>query len=230
MPHYQHLQGHRDVAFYRAGYDGEVSYMDRELGRLLDALAERGLEQEAMIIFTADHGEGLGEGGYWFAHGEYLTDPLMRVPLLIRTPGRPPRERHDLVSLVDIATTLAKLFDLGPNGALPGRDLFADGASGQARSVHFMTTRRAATQERVGLVMGKYKYIRSEAPGGAREEVYRLPDETRNLAESLPDLVQELRAALGTRHRAAPALAATDEPALSPAEIEALRALGYLRE
>jgi arylsulfatase len=230
IPDYQHLPSHRDVAFYRAGYDGEVSYMDREVGRLLHAIAERGLDREAMIIFTADHGEGLGEGGYWFAHGEYLNDPVVRVPLLIRTPGRPARERDDLVSLVDIAATLAKLFDLGPTDSLPGRDLFADTASGQAHGVHFMTTRSAATQARVGLVMGKYKYIRSEAPGGLREEVYRLPDEARNLADSLPDRVQGLRAALDSRQRATPALAATDEPGLSPSEVEALRALGYLRE
>ncbi len=93
-----------------------------------------------------------------------------------------------------------------------------------------MTTLRAATQARAGLVMGGYKYIRSEAPGGPREEVYRLPDEVRNLAHTLPDLAQKLRAELGSWHRATPALAATDEPELSHSDIEALRALGYLEE
>ncbi len=106
IPNYQHLRGRRDVAFYRAGYDGEVSYMDREVGRLLQAIAERGLEREAMIIFTSDHGEGLGEGGYWFAHGEYLRDPSMRVPLLIHTPGRSPRKRAWPGSSIWVPTVL----------------------------------------------------------------------------------------------------------------------------
>ena len=230
VPTYQYIRGRRDVAFYRAGYNGEVSYMDREVGRLLDAIAERGMAEEAMIIFTSDHGEGLGEGDYWFAHGDFLNEPLMRVPLLIHTPGRSPRERDDLASLVDIAPTLAGLFDPGSNDTLPGRDLFADAMSGQGRSVHFMTTVHAATKARAGLVMGQYKYIRTKMPSGAREEVYRLPDEEDNLAATLPDLTQKLSALLKSWQRAMRAPAATDRPQLSDSEREALRAMGYIDE
>jgi arylsulfatase len=109
IPPYQFLEGRRDVAFYRAGYDAEVQYMDEEVGRLLDAFAERGLAKRTAVVFAADHGEALGEGDYWFAHGEFLTDSLVRVPLLIRDPRRSPRRREDLVSLVDLYPTLLAL-------------------------------------------------------------------------------------------------------------------------
>ncbi len=106
IPHYQLAAGHRDPAWYRAGYDGEVRYVDEEIGRLLAAYAARVPARDAVVVVTADHGEGLGENDYWFAHGEFLNDALVHVPLLMRVPGEPPGVRSGVVSLVDVAPTL----------------------------------------------------------------------------------------------------------------------------
>src|SRR5262245_1664861 len=109
IPSYQALGGVREVAFYRAGYDAEIAYLDAEVGRLLDSVRERGLWERAVVVLLADHGESLGENDYWFGHGEDLTEALVRVPLLLRVPGRAPGERPDVVSLVDLRPTLLAL-------------------------------------------------------------------------------------------------------------------------
>ena len=56
----------------------------------------------ALIVFVADHGESLGERNYWFAHGDFLGEVLVRVPFFVRVPGRAPETRGDVVSLVDL--------------------------------------------------------------------------------------------------------------------------------
>ncbi|MBW2400612.1 MAG: sulfatase, partial [Deltaproteobacteria bacterium] len=86
IPDYQVVDEQREVAFYRAGYDGEIHYLDAELGRLLSVLDERELTPRSVVVFTADHGESLGERDYWFAHGDRLDEALVRVPLLLRVP------------------------------------------------------------------------------------------------------------------------------------------------
>jgi len=80
IPDYQVLGDHRDVAFYRAGYYAEIRYLDDEIGRLLRGVTERDLDGRTVVAFAADHGEGLGEDDYWFAHGEYLNEAQVRVP------------------------------------------------------------------------------------------------------------------------------------------------------
>src|SRR5207247_5715028 len=102
---YQFEEGQHEAAWYRAGYDGEVRYVDEQIGRLLAAYAERVPLTEAIVVFAADHGEGLGEDDYWFAHGEQLTDVLVRVPLLLRAPRRLPGSRAHIVSLPDLLPT-----------------------------------------------------------------------------------------------------------------------------
>ena len=84
-------------------YDGEILYMDRYVGRLLDQLRSDGLYDNALIIVTADHGELLGEHGK-FGHGNYLHQEEIHVPLFIKYPrGEMAPERIDTsIQLVDL--------------------------------------------------------------------------------------------------------------------------------
>ncbi|MBU0638787.1 MAG: sulfatase-like hydrolase/transferase [Planctomycetes bacterium] len=88
-------------------YDGEVSYVDQEVGRLLQELRDLGVWEKSIIIFTADHGEGLNQHN-WPVHGRNHNEQL-HVPLLMRFPGPrtdlPPRFRQ-VVSLVDVLPTV----------------------------------------------------------------------------------------------------------------------------
>ncbi len=116
-------------------YDGEISEVDEQVGRLLAALDQRGIAGRTVVAVAADHGESLGEHGE-LTHGLLLYEPTLHVPLILRAPGRlTPRVVRMPVSLVDLAPTLAGLLGhpfSGP-GLKPrdGRDLAADLLAGR---------------------------------------------------------------------------------------------------
>ena len=104
-------------------YDGEISEVDEQVGRILEALKRRGLDGTTAVAVAADHGEGLGEHGE-LTHGLLLYEPTLRVPLLLRAPWAVrPRVVGTPVSLVDLAPTLAGLLGHPFPGRLDGRDL-----------------------------------------------------------------------------------------------------------
>lgn len=99
----------------RHAYYGMCTYIDDKLGQLLDALEKLGIEDETTIIFTADHGEMLGERGMWFKQTFYEWST--RIPLIIKTPKQKKAVRiKKLVSLVDLLPTL---MDIATNSHSP---------------------------------------------------------------------------------------------------------------
>ncbi len=114
----------RQVEHVRALYDGEIAQVDAALGPLLEALATP--EPAApLVLLTADHGESLGEHGYYFAHGEYLYQETLHIPLIIRFPGRVASGvRLDaLAENVDIAPTILSLLGVERLQGVDGRPL-----------------------------------------------------------------------------------------------------------
>ena len=94
-----------DREFVIAAYDEEIAYVDAQLGVLRNGLADRGVLETSLVIFTADHGEELFEhGGY--EHGHALWQELLHVPLVVWGPGIEPGREPTPVSLVDIAPTV----------------------------------------------------------------------------------------------------------------------------
>ncbi len=126
----------RQVEHVVALYDGEIAQADAAIGQLLDEAAPlaRG---PLLVVLTSDHGESLGEHGYHFAHGEYLYEPGLRVPLLLRLPGRIPAGlRTDaLVQNVDVAPTILSLLDIDRLQSVDGHPLLLPAAPGAARAV-----------------------------------------------------------------------------------------------
>lgn len=230
IPGYQYQHPHRDAAHYSAGYAGEVALIDAEFGRLLAALSERDLLAEAVLVFTADHGESLGEQDLWFDHGENLGDASMRVPLLFAAPGLPPEVRNDVVGLLDVVPTLATQFGLTlADERLPGADLLGTEAS-PPRAYLLATSLAASTRMRLAVVRGDYKFVRTRT--GARDEytdaLFALPDESTDVARERPHVVQQMRGALKTLLAGERRVSEWRDP--SPEQKEALRALGYLNE
>ena len=230
IPDYQYLEGQREVAFYRAGYAGEVRFLDEQIGRLLEGLAERGLRKGSAIVFTADHGEGLGEDDYWFAHGEHLTAPSVQVPLFVRVPGAAPARRGDPASLVDLFPTLLGVAGVTPPPGQRGRDLLAAGAAQEERAL-YLATLTAATAPRFGLAAGGFQYVAHHERGGLREQLFRLGGDPRDLADEHPDRVRAMRQQLA-EFRTELGLQTRRErrQILSPEEREMLRRLGYVEE
>ena len=101
--------------FKSAPYDGEIAYVDAQLGRLLDALAAKGLAGRTLVAIVGDHGEGLGEHGE-STHGVFLYETTLAVPLLLRLPGRIAAGGRvpGPVSQVDLAPTLLELLGAPP--------------------------------------------------------------------------------------------------------------------
>jgi choline-sulfatase len=94
----------------RHGYYAAVSYLDERIGEVLGALRASGLQDNTTALFTADHGEFLGERGLWYKMS--FLEPSVRVPLIIRRLGASPRRVAEPVSLLDIAPALLELAGL----------------------------------------------------------------------------------------------------------------------
>ncbi|MBX2796883.1 MAG: sulfatase [Myxococcales bacterium] len=105
----------------RAAYRAEVAHADAHLMRLLDALAQRGGTERAVVALTSDHGEEFWEHGQ-VEHGHSHHAEVVEVPLVIRGPGVQPGARRGTASLVDVTPTLLAAAGVGATGTL-GRDL-----------------------------------------------------------------------------------------------------------
>ena len=104
-------------------YYGSVSFMDEQLGRVINELDRLGLRESTAIIFTTDHGYHLGEHGFW--QKANLHEEVVRVPLIVSTPGIKPGRTSSLVELVDLYPTITDLIEIPiPNG-LHGKSLIS---------------------------------------------------------------------------------------------------------
>jgi hypothetical protein len=113
--------GKVDVARVRDRYDGEVHYVDAEIGRLIDALRRSGGLDSTVVVVTADHGESLGEHAYWFEHGVYAYETTCRVPLIVRVPkAAVSGTREGVVSLVDVARLVREQVAVGEGPGFAG--------------------------------------------------------------------------------------------------------------
>lgn len=112
----------------RALYDGEVSFTDHYVGRLLEAIDKLPEASRTAVIFSADHGESFGEHGRW-RHGTSIYEEEVRVPLMIRAAGLPAMRIEAPRSTIDIAPTIAALFGVAAPSSWRGRSLLEDAGS-----------------------------------------------------------------------------------------------------
>jgi arylsulfatase len=221
-------------------YDGELRYQDAQLGRLLDALQARADWGRTLVVIAGDHGEGLGQHGE-AAHGG-TWDEQLRVPLLIRVPGEPPRRVAALVTAADVIPTLLGRVDARAFAPLlaqaSGRDALAGGTSSRPVLSQDTGRLREADEYRFALTTERWKLFRVERGSAARHELFDLradPIEHTDVAARHPDVTNRLAAALAgareTQQRRAFELRGGETPpatAPDPALREQLRALGYV--
>ena len=104
-----------------AGYYATVTYMDEQLGRIVDELEAQGLRDETVIVFTSDHGYHLGEHHFW--QKSNLHEEALRVPLIISAPGFRGGRSAAMVELMDIFPTVAELTGLSIPDSVQGESL-----------------------------------------------------------------------------------------------------------
>ena len=107
-----------------ASYLGLVTFLDEQVGRVLDALDATGLARETLVVYTSDHGDNLGARGAW--NKSLMYRESTGVPLVLRGPGVPQRTCEVNVGLVDVFPTVLDALGVAPDpgdAALPGRSL-----------------------------------------------------------------------------------------------------------
>jgi arylsulfatase A-like enzyme len=212
-------------------YDGEVAYLDRQVGRLMDFLESRGLLENTVVAVVADHGENLGEHGIRFRHVG-LFDTTTHVPLMIRWPGRQREGRRieGLVETIDLFPTLLAAAGVKAprHDATDLRELTGEGRQGR-RAVFS----EHAGKQAISVRTREYRYGRNEGndrflpPGPYLYDLKADPAEVQNLAgRGLPvekELNDLLLRWLAERRKS------TDPRSreLTEEEEQRLRALGY---
>ncbi len=233
--------GQNRLGYYVAQYDGEIAAVDSEIGRLLAALHASGGEAHTVVLLTSDHGESLGEHGYYFDHGEDLFQPSLRIPLIVAGPGVPAAQRSQaFVSTLDVMPTLLDAVkvsyppELGGQSALPW-----------VASLAGARTRLFAGNDRNLSATWTAAHKLVLTPGDARPafalyDLVRDPAEGRDLASSRnPGTAGTLRAERRELElflertgrewsRTRPQLGAKSNVKLGPEACEKLRALGYV--
>jgi arylsulfatase A-like enzyme len=237
-----------EAQLLRALYNAGLLYIDESVGQLLASLSEMDLQDDTIVILTADHGEEFLEHGR-FGHGGdihvlqedraqiRLFDELLHVPLLVRPANESEwsRDVDTLVSLIDLPPTIVDLLGLKPAGQWQGRSLkaLARGPADPVREGVFSEYAIRAEAARYPVVSyrtSSWKFIYDGAFG--RHHLYDLaadPTEQHNSyaadrppAPELAQIVEEHLAEV-CRFRTRDA-----EPELDPKTVERLRSLGYI--
>ncbi len=161
-----------------ARYYATVTLVDEWIGRILDGLAERGQDRDTIVVFTADHGDHLGEHYlYHKGHGSY--DSLVRVPMIIRHPeAQGGRRCQGLVSLLDLPATFLAAAGAEPLPVCDGQDL-APLLRGEADGAHEHLYIHPGCY-----VAGEWKYVDN---GPDRPELYHLGDDPGELVNRAAD-------------------------------------------
>jgi arylsulfatase A-like enzyme/predicted Zn-dependent protease len=211
-------------------YDGEIAYADEIIGKFVRYLKSHQLYDRSTIVLLSDHGEGLGDHGEQ-AHGLFLYDEAIRVPLIIKQEGNGGAGRRvtDVVQHIDLVPTILDLVKAPDPGQLRGRSLkpLLDGTGRLPETSVYSEALYAryhfGWSELTAITDGRYRYIK--AP---REELYDLqsdPGERINLAGDRPPQRQTLRGTLDRLTSGARFQAARPIPVDAR---ERLQALGYV--
>ena len=141
-------------------YDGEVTFTDQHIGKLLDYVASQPWGARTAVVVSADHGEAFGEHKH-FRHGFELWDVLTHVPFMIRIPGVAPRRIDTPRSAIDLAPTILELFGLPKDPAMEGESLLPEirGAAAPPRDVILDLPRTTNSDRRRALIRGDFKLI-----------------------------------------------------------------------
>ncbi len=187
-----------DLNYIISLYDGEVRHTDEAFRELLEEIDALGITEDTITVFTSDHGESLGEHGFYFDHAD-VYQTTIHVPLIIRWPKSLPNKRvKGLVQNVDITRTLLDAAGL-PTGGLDGMSLI-EAANGKTRKAAFSNQALWTAKRTIIKESGEHRYkliitydpTYWPTPPVELFDLSKDPDEKENLAESLPEIRDSL--------------------------------------
>jgi len=166
-----------------AAYYASVSYMDAQVGKVLNALKEEGLEDNTIIIFTSDHGFHLGEHSFWMKVS--LHEESVRVPMIIKVPGKKPAVCNSFVELLDLYPTIAELAGIETSKHLQGKSLAKtiENPNHEVRKIAFSVSQGGKT---FLLRTEKWAYIQYDEDAKSGIELFDMdndPKQFTNLAD-----------------------------------------------
>jgi arylsulfatase A-like enzyme len=176
------------------GYDTGILFADRAVGRLLEKLDSLGLYEQTIVVITADHGENQGELG---VYGDHQTADLItcRVPMIVRWPGRAPRQDTALHYQFDVAATLVEL----AGGRVPARwdaESFAGAfEAGRQQGRDYLVVSQGCWSCQRGVIFDDYILLRTYMDGLKDWPEMMLfhrhqdPHELVDLSEERPEIV-----------------------------------------
>ncbi len=190
-----HLNDH-DKAHLEALYDGEITYHDVHFARILDGLTRRGLDDDTIVVVTADHGEEFWDHGS-VGHGHSVYEELIHVPLFVRIPGVTDgvTKIDTPVGLVDVLPTILDALGVPIPDEVSGRS-FLNILLGQSRPAPRAVVTGFLNGWRT-VVVGHLKLVQRSVHAPKLYDLSTDPREEHDLAPSRPLAVRYLRGLLG---------------------------------
>jgi len=213
-------------------YDAEVAYMDEMVGELLAMLDREGILSEAIIAVVADHGECLGEHGYFFGHWDVFEETA-RVPMILVHPGRSWRgiSVEQTVRTIDLFPTILSWLKVPLPGPVDGRDLtpLIEGIERESRPAYTEQLEYFGVRSiRRGDMLLIHRLSEGEGGTGESFTAYeRGPLALRELRALPPSQLEALRSQLRALAETTTAHE-TVESEVPQEAAEQLRALGYV--
>jgi iduronate 2-sulfatase len=187
-------------------YLATISFLDAQVGRVLDALEKSGLKDNTIVVFTSDHGYHMGEHGHY--QKRTLFEYSARIPLIISYPGQKSRGKTtgSLVEMIDFYPTLCELAGLEYPEDISGRSMVP-----VLNNPRKKIRKDALTQtvfDGYSVITDRYRYIRWGEGGEGMVELYDIqkdPGEMNNLAaeEKYGKVMEKLDNRLTERIKAA---------------------------
>jgi len=240
--------GQDEWGWYKSRYDGEIAYTDDMIGELLTEMENLGVLDDSVVMLTADHGESLGEHHYFFEHGWFPYHACGWIPWMVYWPDNPAAGRRVEypTSLLNLVPTVIDMMgwsvpvDVFHGGSvLPvmrGEQEYVtpyvieEAGEGGLRRDRFLRSIQDDQWKLVHVPSQRYQDIMQ----GVEYELYDVladPDETVNVADAHPDVVERLRWALEDVMDATGPVAPPPgtAPRYTDEQLRQLRALGYIR-
>jgi len=216
-------------------YDGEIAYVDQLLGEFRGYLEENDLLEKTIIVFTGDHGESLGEHKE-SAHGFFIYDAAVRVPLIIRFPASSLADTvvEKQVRSIDIMPTLLHMAGADVPEDVQGTSLLSlilgdhDEADRQAYSETYWPRYHYGWSELKSIRQGRYKFI--DAPDPELYDTFEDPGEIDNIIGKKATLANEMKRQIDSliQKYSSAGIEETGPERIDNDSLEKLQALGYI--